>query len=270
MEDIERVEVTVQRAHEWLGYNTHNRKLRHRVVLSYAADIKAGNWRWNGESLKFAEDGTLLDGQHRLAAIIEAGVSVPMLIVRGLPAQTQETVDGGAKRKFSDILQLRGEPNYASLASAVRRVTLWEMGARASVGGNLQPTTAQLLRTLERYPELRDASKLGDHTARGCGLPPSTCSFCWWLFLQVPDVDPKDIDYFFARLHDGQNLSKGEPIYELRRTVEDGRNMRGERSITYLTAIVIKAWNFYRDGKTISLLRWRRGGATPEAFPEPH
>lgn len=262
---VETVTVTPAIAHDWLGYNTHNRRVRDRVVNSYAADMKAGNWQWNGESIKFSATGALLDGQHRLAAVVLADVAVPMLVVRGLPAATQDTVDGGTKRKFSDVLQLRGETNYTTLASLIRRVALWETGVRRG-GTNVMPTNAQLLQTLEKHPELRDAAQVGAHTAMGCGLPPSLCSFGYWLFAQIDDGDAV---FFFERLHDGQNLTKGDPIYELRKAVEASKTVRGERNANYLNAIMIKAWNAYRAGNTVGVLRFTAGGANPEKFPEP-
>lgn len=263
-QSVEQVTVTPELAREWLGYNTHNRRLRDRVVQAYATDMENGAWQWNGESVKFAEDGTLLDGQHRLAAIAQAGVSLPMLVVRGLPNQTQDTVDGGAKRKFSDVLQLRGEGNSSTVAAVVRRVAMWEAGSRR--GKTLVPTNSQMLATLEKYPVIRDLSLSANQVARNCGLPASIVGFAMWLLGQI---DQEDAEYFFARLGDGQDLKKGHPIYELRRTVEDTRSVRGSRSEVYLTAITIKAWNAFRAGNEIALLRFKIGGASPEKFPEP-
>ena len=48
-----------------------------------------------------------------------------------------------------------------------------------------------------------------------------------------------------------------------------GKTVRGQRSETYLTAILIKAWNAYRSGEEVGVLRFRPGGAHPEKFPEP-
>lgn len=267
MENVELVSLTPELASEWLLSNTHNRNLRQRVILAYAADMAAGNWQWNGESIKFAEDGALLDGQHRLAAIVEAGVTIPMLVVRGLPSQTQDTVDGGAKRTFSDVLGLRGERSNSMLAAITRRVTTWEMGAR-KVGTKVKytPTTSQLLQTLEKYPDLRDIAVSVGGVARHCDIPGSILGLGWWLFGQLSS---EDAEFFFARLGDGQGLVKGDPIYELRRTAENSKNVKGERSETFLTAVMIKAWNAYRDGSTVGLLTFRPGGSRPERFPEP-
>jgi hypothetical protein len=268
MKDVEVVKITPELAREWLGFNTHNRNLRFRVIRAYAADMAAGNWQWNGESIKFAKDGTLLDGQHRLAAIAESGTTLDMLVIRGLPNETQETVDGGAKRRFGDVLHLRGERDPLLLAAIIRRVVIWEISPQqGNVRGDYVPTNAQMLQALEQYPELRDLTR--PVSAVHCALPGSIIGFCWWVFARCEDA-ASDVDFFFARLSDGQGLVKGDPIYELRRAADNSKTVRGERSERFLTAIIIKAWNAYRDGATVGLLTFRLGGARPEKFPVPH
>lgn len=32
--------------------------------------------------------------------------------------------------------------------------------------------------------------------------------------------------------------------------------------------VMIKAWNAYREGRSVGLIRFKSGGAKPEAFPE--
>lgn len=265
---IEIVAVTPDMAREWLGFNTHNRNVRGRVVAGYAADMKNGDWKLNGETVKFAGDGMLLDGQHRLHAVIEADLTVPMLVVRGLDATAQDTMDDGVTRKFSDALRLRGIPSYTSLAAIVRRVALWEASGDFMFNTNVHPTKAQLFATLESHPSLRETAKHAEQIARNCGLPTSIVGLCMWMFSKIPGTE-EDVEFFFARLADFQGLAKGDPIYELRKAVEQSKSVRGERSVKYLAAITIKAWNAYRKGDTVGLLRFTTGGAHPEKFPEP-
>src|ERR1700761_996246 len=75
--------------------NVHNRNLRKARVSSLAEAMKRGEWELNGESIKVAEDGSLLDGQHRLQAVVESGKSIQVLVVRNLPSDAQDTVDTG-------------------------------------------------------------------------------------------------------------------------------------------------------------------------------
>jgi hypothetical protein len=197
-------------------------------------------------------------------AVIEADVTIPLLVVRGLPSETQDTMDGGIKRKFADVLNLRGENNYVILAAIVRRVALWEAGSLR--GGNFTPSNAQLLQTLDKYPWLRDIAPAAHLTSTKCALPGAVIGFTWWLFSQI---DSEDAEHFFARLGDDQNMAKGDPIYELRRAAANSKSVRGQRSVKFLIAITIKAWNAYRDGVKVGLLAYRPGGAKPEKFPEP-
>lgn len=253
-------------AKEILLGNTHNRHLRSRVVNMYADDMRSGAWRENGESIKIAVDGTVLDGQHRLHAIVESQTRHRVLVVTGLPMETQETVDGGAKRKFADVLKLRGEVNCVGLAAAVRRVHLWEAGGRRGLRGGVNPTTTQMLTTLEKYPELRRSVQITALVGTHVPLPTSVLSLCHFLFERL---DYEDTEFFFARLRDGVNLDQTDPIYVLRRTVVNANTDRSRLVETQMIALVIKAWNAYREGRSIQVLSFKPGGSSPEKFPEP-
>ncbi len=49
------VMVDPETARRWLGRNTHNRRIRLRVVAAYARDMSAGNWHITGEAIKFGK-----------------------------------------------------------------------------------------------------------------------------------------------------------------------------------------------------------------------
>lgn len=264
---VQVVAVTPDLAGRWLARNSKNRTVRENIVRRYAIDMESGDWRWTGETIKFDRNGSLLDGQHRLRAIVSAGVSVPMLVVLGLEPEAQEDIDQGISRNFADILKLRGESHSVMLAAVILRVHRWEDGQRRSamLYGNASP--ARLLRTFDSHPELREVAAEADRLRKRCDLTGAVIGLTLWLF---EDLDYEDSQFFFGRLADGQNLAKGDPIYELRRTLEAGvRDRKGERSQIYLLAITIKAWNAYRRGDPVGLLKWRQGGAKPEQFPEP-
>lgn len=77
--------VTPEIAAEMLTHNTNNyRSASEQTVARYALDMKSGRWKENGEPIQFSEDGTLLNGQHRLKAIVKSSATIPMLVVRGI------------------------------------------------------------------------------------------------------------------------------------------------------------------------------------------
>jgi predicted nucleic acid-binding Zn ribbon protein len=67
------VYVTPEMAERWLGHNKVNRNLRNRRVDQFARDMRSGRWQLTGEAIKFGKSGNLIDGQHRLWAVIESG-----------------------------------------------------------------------------------------------------------------------------------------------------------------------------------------------------
>ncbi|MFD2025053.1 hypothetical protein [Promicromonospora aerolata] len=259
------VVVTPDLAEQWLTKNTHNRNSRQRVIDGYATDMMAGNWKDNGAAIVFAKDGTLLDGQHRLFAILQAEVTVRMLVVRGAEKDAQDTIDGGAKRKLSDVLHLRGEAHYTALAAGLRRITAYELVGDNAGGWSYTPTTQQSLGTLEKYSWLREfAPRTGPLSRRG--VPSSVAIYLWFRFSQI---DGDDADYFFKVIEDRAPLTDGDPIHVLLRALDNSVSVRGARNARWITALCIKAWNKYRAGESVKNLSWRPGGAAAEAFPEP-
>lgn len=101
--------VTPQMAAKWLEGNTHNRPVRTAAVMKYAADMKAGRWRQTHQGIAFDYDGVLLDGQHRLFAVLEADTNVIMQVGYGFDPEGQAFMDSGIHRTVVDVARLSGE-----------------------------------------------------------------------------------------------------------------------------------------------------------------
>jgi len=113
--------ITPKQAEKYLQFNTSNRTLRKSLVSQYARDMEHGKWKLTHQGLAFNCDGTLLDGQHRLKAIVESGVTVQMLVARGVETKHQLVMDDHAKRSAGDALTLvRGECITAMEVAIVR------------------------------------------------------------------------------------------------------------------------------------------------------
>jgi hypothetical protein len=258
--------ITPDLARQYLGQNTHNRNIRQGKVLAYAEDMKAGRWEMNGASIAFGLDGVLDDGQHRLLAVIESDIPVRMLVVRGLSAAAQDTIDTGLSRKLADVLTLRGEKNASTMGAALRSVFIWQSGRRTFGGASGAYTTIpQLLRCLEDNAWVRDYAPLMKRLATTVKLPASVSGALIYAF---NDADPVDAVYFWDRLMSDEGHTKGEPIFTLRKALLSSKDHRGTRNVNYLAAITIKAWNRYRAGETCEVLIYRTGGAQAEKFPE--
>lgn len=103
---IEEVVVTPEMAKAWLEFNTHNRDIRESHVIGLAESIKRGEWMFFHQGIAFGESGRLIDGQHRLLAIIKANRSVPMLVFRDVDDAAYAVTDLTRKRSSADIFHV--------------------------------------------------------------------------------------------------------------------------------------------------------------------
>lgn len=95
--------VTPSYAKELLNSNTDNRKLRPSVVSFYANEMLNGNWQLTHQGIAISKNGRLLDGQHRLKAVVEANIPVTMLVFENCEDSIFNMLDIGAKRTMSDV-----------------------------------------------------------------------------------------------------------------------------------------------------------------------
>lgn len=114
--------ITPEIAKTMLGENVNNRRISRDNVNLFAREIRNGEWRFNGEAIKFSKDGRLLDDQHRLLAVIAADKPLTTLVIRGLEDETQQTMDSGKTRTRRDYLVHRPDPATGGRARRITRV----------------------------------------------------------------------------------------------------------------------------------------------------
>lgn len=251
--------ITPEIAGDWLAINTHNRRMKDRWVSELAGRISRDEWRLNGEPIIISEAGVLIDGQHRLAAIIMANKPIESVVTFDAPEESYETVDTGRARQFQDTLYVNRETNYARLAAMLAWEYRLDHGVMHRVLVN--PSHAELAETLEKHPELREAAARGHEVAKASRLMPD--SLAAWLYHKFGAFDEVKAQSFFASLIDGANLPPGSPILALRERLIANRTSPSKLVKSHLAALVIKAWNAYLAGHELLICSWR----SDEAYP---
>lgn len=261
--------ITPDIAKEMLGENTNNRKISHQQVELFARTMAQQAWKLNGEAIKFGNTGRLLDGQHRLLACVESGVSFRTLVIRGLPEETQATMDAGKTRTMANVLELQGRGNPALLATTASAVCVCEqVGLELACVNAKKPTRNEVVSFIDTHPEVNElAKRSGSFYAKsGHLLSRLLYSLLWWTF---DEIDPEDCRKFFDMLITGANLEAGSPVLALRNTLFE-INRRGVHSDygsrRRIAGLTVKAWNRWRDGESVKQLRF----ASSEPFPTAH
>lgn len=247
---------------EWLeNTNTHNRAVSQTEVDKLAGAITRGEWKLNGDAIRFDGNGVLLDGQHRLWAIVQSETPVQTLVVRGLDPESQHTMDVGRRRSLYDTLKINGHKATKQLTAATSILFKIEQGTPM---GNRGPTIDQGLDVIRRNPGLEVAAQRADGWRQHVGIPGSVLAVVYHLAV---DVDADDANVFFERLASGADLAESDPIFVLRRWAHRQSTTRARSPQYMYLAMTIKAWNAWRQGRKIQTLVFRPGGATPEEFP---
>lgn len=101
--------ITPEVAARYLATQSHNRPVSPKKVTEWVSKIREGKWHVTHQGIAFDKDGKLLDGQHRLNAIIQSGISIDMMVTRGLDRHVFEYIDIGKARTSTDIALLMGE-----------------------------------------------------------------------------------------------------------------------------------------------------------------
>lgn len=153
--ETRKVLVTPELAEAWLKLNRGNRPVQARRVRMYADDITSGNWKLTHQGIAFSEDGTLIDGQHRLRAVILAGVPVEMLVTRGCDSGSFVYLDGGAPRKAGDHLNVLSIKNATTVAGIARAAWVYGMRQeRSATNAAITKFALQNMTNIDPFVEL--------------------------------------------------------------------------------------------------------------------
>ena len=264
------VMVTPDMATRWLTCNTHNRKVRQSVVARYRADMEAGLWTMAADPIRFDRDGILIDGQHRLIALSELPevVTIPFLVVRGLPPESQGVMDQGTKRTPGDQLGLLGVKNSNQVAAAVKKYIVWRNGLMfrdQKVAGQI--TSPQIEQWVTEHAEDVAFFNSIATVVRQNDAPPSISGAA---ALAFAEIDPVACERFFTLLARGAG-GEGHPITTLDKRLQRHRREGLKMPDRDYLALLILAWNAWRDGKSITKFQRPPGGRWSEGnYPEPH
>ena len=98
--------VTPLVATKLLEGNTNNyRKLNNATVDRYANLMRQGKWVTEACMIVLAEDGTLVNGQHRLTAVQKAQLAIDMIVVTGASISSKDVIDSHMPRRMKDHCQ---------------------------------------------------------------------------------------------------------------------------------------------------------------------
>jgi hypothetical protein len=268
------VDITPKMAAEFLVQNQGNRKLSlgHTGVLM--ADMESKNFLITGETIKFDWTGKLIDGQHRLVAIVNSANTQTILVVKGLDPKVQSVIDAQRKRSASSALEFAfADVHNTTTLAAMARFDIMMKNMKnpiaTSVISGARLSNSQVIEWVESHMEAMDiateAKRIGDKL-------PITPSMVGWLMMKMDVIDSESRSAFFAPLVD-----RNQPFDAHSEPTEDPRhaywnalnNMTKHDLVRTLKPVVLatRAWNSWRSGDKMKIMRAVYGGPHGSATP---
>lgn len=260
--------ITPSVAKQMLEGNVDNRKLRKFRVEQYADAIKRGLWDIQNDAITISKTGKLLNGQHRLTAIVEANTSVQCLVLRGVDDSTFSSIDSGLSRNVNDALAsaLGHGVNVSHISPIAKMLIAFDCGI------NIFDTNAMSL--VQRQDIVDYVSKNNEllEWAKNIGAKADNAvggvRTAWGVFavLAAMKHGKEKTEQFINLVVDGVGLKPGDAPLALRNWLSRQRGQLSRNATKTNIAVFVSNFNKWMTNEKISVVRPYAG--TWENFPE--
>lgn len=200
------MDVTPARAEKWLKKNhPENRPIAWSRVESFVNDMVSGNWRLTHQGICFDGDGWLIDGQHRLHAIVKSGMTVRLCVATNRGAQFHDPIDRGGPRSVAVVTGIH--PRVTSALALLHRM---EQG---TINDTTPVTVAETLVVNEHHRPWLDAIMEHPGVQSRRSLIAGVRAACVWTM----PIDQDATMDFLVKVQSGEMIARGDPAFAFRK-----------------------------------------------------
>lgn len=264
--------ITPEDAKTLLLTNVNNRNLSRRRVEQYANDIKRGSWKLTGDTIKLAKNPKtgeirLIDGQHRLHAIVAANMPIQTVVATGLQEDAFSVIDRGKIRTYNDVLGMSGVKNSNTVASVIRPILVIEAGMNPYSNAIELVTPEDVVKYAQDNDEMvqwavNRSFKMRQH------LQGSGTAWAMFMYLLARKHGVKTSEAFTDSLLAGVGYGVGDARAALRNWVlRNFVKFKGTSRGAYdQCAMMIRAYNYTVTGQKVAQMRSTDNGG--DNWPE--
>jgi hypothetical protein len=263
---IQEQTITPELAKEYLLKTKLNRRLSETNVNYLFIQMKQGNWMQTADCIKFGTDGSLLDGQHRLSAIVKLGEPVKMMVAEGLKPEVFTVLDTGKSRSAADVLAASNFKAAHNLAALARAIILYKAGRYDKDSGHNKTVASNksILEFVEKHEELIEIVTFCHNEIyyKFRFIPLSTLGMIYFVLAKKNQLK---CDEFFHKLAEGVDLGVTNPIRHLREKLIKDSSNKTKLKARDKAALMIYTWNNFLQNKKVTQLLLPRN----YTFPKP-
>ncbi len=269
-------DVTPTMAMDWMttpaptfedGSQLKQRALRPPHVEWLAGQILNGDFETTHQGIALSREGFVLDGQHRLQAIIDTGRTVRLQVTYNVPKRLFDRFDVGKKRTPGDVFTMAGISGGTSAAGAAKMyhiVTLWTADPKGRLKNwnnwdREQVSAHTQAQVAAENPILSDLvyefSALGRGSRRiNIG---AAVAFLVWIRDLYSDEAMERAKAYLRPVKDQEGTTRSDIEYHVGEWFANafyaGTAFRGASRVVQLLALV-KGWNIRQSGRQVGCL----------------
>lgn len=261
--EIKQMSITPEIAAEMLKMNTNNRSLREKKVAALAASMAKGEWVLSNDAIVISEGNVLLNGQHRLQAVIKSGVACPFIVYTGAQEASFDIMDTPTLRSMGDVIQHRGGKNTTAKAATVSKFcnlladheNMYETLHRFS--RQSKATRREMTEVYEKFEAYIDHwhRKCDSIYGRGMEIVPMTTMVSLAMFLEkiLNHPEEKILAFIEEMIVDG--ACRNSTILYARKKLIRNKMKIEKIDREDVTRYVIRAWNDFLLGKQVQVIK---------------
>lgn len=239
--DLRTVLLTPEVAQAWLDrFNTSNRNIQGNHVTAIARDIRSGNWMMNAQPITFSGnpwsgDARLLNGQHRLAAVVKADAPIEVMVATGLSEEAFDTFDMHARHSHRKYMA-KGDERVLAAAAKLQ----WRVDNGLTPGDRSSPSATEIQDTIEAHPELMEAFPISRKKEM---QEIGSAGILTFFIAHIKREDDQLSELYLEQLMSGEGLMRGNPVIKTRAQLI---GKRGDLTRRQVLDLLMETWSEFR------------------------
>lgn len=261
-------------AAKYLENNVNNRPITQGAIDKYSQEMQQGTWQFNGDTIRIDRNGVLLDGQQRLLAIIDANVSIKVILVTNLDPKVFDTIDIGRPRKLPQLLAMNSGIHPITAAALISLDVTGKYGTfpsrNISAVKEFVPLSMRIKYYLDNRKNIDPATIFAHENSTFAGLTLLPKPVLAYLYKEFTSKNFEQATNFFAAVYGdiGIDIPVAHMLKE-KLAKNKAASTQTKLKDSVILAITIKAWNHYRNENVCpGTLTFVTLGEHQEKFPK--
>ena len=180
-------------------------------------------------------EATLLNGQHRLEAVVKADAGIEVMIATGIAKEAFATFDMHARHAHRKYIA-KGDERVLAAAAKLQ----WRVDNNMAPGDRSAPSATEIEATIKAHPELMDAfpvSRKKEMQEIG------SAGILTFFIAHIRRQDDQLSEVFLQQMMNGEGLMRGNPLIKIRAKLI---GKRGQLTRRQVLAQLLDTWDEYR------------------------